>query len=158
MPFDFNSIAAANLATTGFPGKEVTSPVERITSFTSATLNASRSTAITSITITGDNATPILLELLIPTWQTTTLSATSEIVFEMWDGTIGSGTRLAFDDKHAVTNVLFNGHVTLKRRIAAFSGSKTININAFNATVSNAVVVAYAATDNPMLLRATWAG
>ena len=157
MPFDFNSIAASNLATTGFPGKECVSPVTVTSTFTSGTLNSSNSTAVTSLTVVGDGVTAVWLEFYGSDLYCSTVPSVSQIGARIFDGTIGTTLLTQSVQNISVVNVS-TGPARVVARVAAYSGSKTFNVCLFNSTATNCVAVIDAAATFPMIFRATWAG
>jgi len=124
---------------------------ENTTSSGSTVLSAgARTASLLSCTVTGDNATPVLLQAFCKRIDS---SAASDLQFELWDGTVGSGTLIqASYHRFAANGVV--GHFNLLKRVAAFSGSKTFNL-AISSTAA-ATVTYYAGTGTPMVLHATW--
>lgn len=126
-------------------------------SFTSATLNASYSTAAITMTITGDGVTPVMIEAWMQSVYYSTLASNSQVRTQIWDGTIGSGTLLAGSDIIEASANNPRGAVNIKRRIAAFSGSKTITLAVRQDSAVNCVAVIEAGSTSPAFLRATYA-
>lgn len=138
------------------PGADVTTPATRTTDFSTGTINNSRSASMLSLTATGDNVTAMTVEFWAGGLYASSLAGSCNLVVELWDGTVGTGTLLALDDRvHAATGVDY-GNVFLRRRIAAFSGSKTFNVAVRNATALNATFVVVGGATYPQSLSATW--
>ena len=160
MPFDFNSIAASNLATTGFPGKECVTPVTVTSTFTSGTLNNANSTAVASLTIVGDGVSAVFLQFYCADIYCSTIPSNSQIAIRLYDGTIGT-TLVAQSvwNMNPTNNLnLAVGPGILSYRAPAYSGSKTFNICLSNASATNCVAAIDAGAATPMLFRATWGG
>jgi len=142
MPFDFNSIASSNLATIGFPGKELTGGyAERVTD----ALAQAAGIDICSITVTGDGVTPVILEGSVRQAD----RSTDFQFFQIRDGAGGTGTIYASCIVRSLSATVY-----AKQRIAAFSGVKTFYWRAETPSAGNYSIYA----SPPMWLRATWAG
>lgn len=149
----------SNELTFNQPGTEVVNGYAEITTnFTSASLAAgARSTAVHTITITGDGVTPMMLEA----WASNiySLTAAGHVEFEIWDGTIGSGTLLAVAQQYQTAAGQSTGPWSVIKRLPAFSGSKTINVAVRNVDggtrVQNVQCISSTAGS---FIRATWAG
>lgn len=148
--------------TPAISGKELLNGyVEKTSNHTTATLNSGgtvrEALSTMNITVTGDGITPVLLEFWCAgNWASTLGTNPTALNMEIWDGTVGSGTKVCVTDDYLVTTSQPRGAVHMRRRVAAFTGSKTFTVAVSNNTASNSVFVIDGFTAAPMYLRATW--
>jgi len=126
-------------------GKRVSSGLAELTTQYGPTAIAfgNYSAALMSITVTGDNATKMRLRAYLPIVE---VSVTGNTYYQIWDGTIGSGTKVAEVLKNQVAGGAGYDYLYWETEVAAFSGSKTFSVAILNPDLTTKNYTVYADT------------
>jgi hypothetical protein len=128
----------------------------RTTDFDSGSLSSGvRTSAIMSITVTGDNVNYMWVDFWCAGLYMSGGTPDTEMNPELWDGTVGSGTRICLAD--CITSAVGRPWpFTMSARVAPFSGSKTFSFAILNSDATSTTIRTVSGTTYPTYLLARW--
>ena len=138
-------------------GQQVTGGrVVYTSNYTSASLAAGADSAAlcTGLTLTGDGVNAMMLELTMYGPYLSSGTATHFDVF-IWDGTIGSGTRIGGSQQYVTATGISAGGRVVRAYVPPFTGSKTFT-PAFRSGATSQTLVNQASSTVPTIFTAKW--
>lgn len=145
--------------TPAIAGKELTGGYVTFgTISTGSTANGANSGAFTTMTITSDGLTPIMLEAVFPVSPFISATTVGRWDFNIWDGTIG--TKLVANCASYPQGTANSFSFILRTRVLLSAGAHTLNLAAQNNSggASTLTTQGTAGAGQTNFMRATWAG